>query len=134
MSVSQVPYVISKDHSWSITIPNILHDRTNENFLGGVLDTGAQKSVIGLSQAQAYSQQNNFKYHMNNCNASFIFGNRVCRRFGRCKILVPTPNGTKAIETHVALANIPFLICLDALDHHVWNVLPVDVLRCANRP
>jgi hypothetical protein len=108
------------------TVPKTFHDTTDQIFLGGVLDTGAQKSVIGLRQAQAYCQRNNIKLQMTDCKASFIFGDRVCRSLGRCKILVPTPNGTRAIETHVVRANIPFLVGLDALDHHEWNVLTVE--------
>jgi hypothetical protein len=39
------------------TVSKIFHDTTDESFLGGVLDTGAHKSVIGLTQAQAYSAE-----------------------------------------------------------------------------
>jgi hypothetical protein len=108
------------------TVPKIFHDTTDEKFLGGVLDIGAQKSVIGLRQAQAYCQRNNIKLQMTDSNASFIFGDRVCRSLGQCKILVPMPNGTRAIETHVVRKNIPFLVGLDALDHHEWKVLTVE--------
>jgi hypothetical protein len=108
------------------TVPKIFHDTTDEILVIGVLDTGAHKSVIGLSQAQAYCQRNETKLQMTDCNASIIFGDRKCRSLGRCKILVPTPNGTRAIETHVVCANIPFLVCLDPLDHHGCNMLTVE--------
>jgi hypothetical protein len=63
---------------------------------------------------------------MTDCNDSFIFGDMNCSSLGRCKILVPTPNGTRAIETHVVCANIPFLVGLYALYHHGLNVLTVE--------
>jgi hypothetical protein len=50
----------------------------------------------------------------------------VCRSLGRCRLLVPTPDGDKTVDAHVEEANIPFLIGLDTIDAHGWNVLTVE--------
>jgi hypothetical protein len=99
---------------------------TEDVFLGGVLDTGAQKSVSGLAQDHAYCKTYNLEMHLTEGNGKFIFGDTVCRSLGRCRLLVPTPDGDKTVDAHVVEGNIPFLIGLDTIDVHGWNVLTVE--------
>ena len=41
-------------------------------------------------------------------------------------IVLPTPSGPKQIKTHIVGPSIPFLIGLDVLDAHRWNLLTVQ--------
>jgi hypothetical protein len=94
---------------------------TEDVFLGGVLDTGAQKSVSGPAQAHAYCKTYNLEMHLTESNGKLIFGDTVCRSLGHCRLLVPTPDGDKTVDAHVVEGNIPFLIGLDTIDVHGWN-------------
>jgi hypothetical protein len=97
-----------------------------DRFLGGVLDTVAQRSVIGIHQARAYFKEQNVKLPLTECCASFIFGDQISRGLGRCQIPVQTPTGLKGITTHLVRADLPFLVGLYAIYAHGWNVLTVE--------
>ena len=97
-----------------------------ERFEGGVVDTGAQKPVIGISQARACCRLVSVTLKITPSQAIFVFGDRKVRSLGLLNIMIPTLAGPKLVTTFVVNARIPFLIGLDIIDKHGWNVQTVE--------
>jgi hypothetical protein len=96
-------------------------------FLGACLDTGAQRSVIGLSQAKAYCRFSGTKFRPMPNNNSYRFGSDRQRSLGSMGIRMAVPGGSfLSVKVDVVAADIPFLIGLDALDDFGLNVLTVQ--------
>lgn len=100
--------------------------RTRKVFQGAAMDTGAQKPVIGLEQAEAYCRELGLDLNLAPTNSTFVFGDHACRSLGRLNIIIPTPTSNIAISTHVVGAGIAFLIGLETLDRCKWNVLTTE--------
>jgi len=84
---------------------------------GACVDTGAQRTVIGLSQARAYCRFMGVKFKPKANNNSYRFGVDQQDSLGSMMIRVPTPNGTvMIINVDVISADVPFLIGLDVFD------------------
>ena len=90
----------------------------SEVFKGGVLDTGAQRSVIGRRQADEYSKHYRFQALLTPRKARFKFIDQTCPSFGVMTLFFLTPGGLRNIEAHVVNADIPLLIGLDILDKY----------------
>ena len=100
-------------------------------FHGGCLDIGAQRSVIGLPQAQAYCRKIGISFDMVPSNNSFRFGVGTAKSMGKIPIVISTPQNALTLWVDVITDNIPFLIGLDTLDKYSLQVLSVhNQLEC----
>lgn len=113
-------------HVTSKSIYSLSKSTRSRIFEGGCLDTGAYRTVIGISQCEAYA--NKYKLHLapfrEQCNC--VFGDDKCPSLGVVFIIIPTPSGVTQIKTHIVRPDVPFLIGLDVLDKHSWNILTVQ--------
>jgi len=87
-----------------------------QRFMGGVLDTGAQRTVIGLNQAQAYCRDQRIPLSLSKSWARFKFASHVTNALGSMVILLPTPKDTIRLHVDVVKDNIPLLIGMDSMD------------------
>lgn len=116
--MTQIP--INTKNIWYTVVNH--YGRTNSKnscrpFEGVCLDTGAQRSVIGKPQAQAYCRQHSIDYRSQPSKMLFRFGDGTFPSLAMIRIRIPTPN---KIYLHLLLnlvaADVPFLIGLDVLD------------------
>ena len=84
-------------------------------FFGGLIDSGAQRSVIGMPQALAYMDPMNKKIGFKRSNHLFRFGNNTLKASHCITIEIPTPSSTVIVHPDVVSADIPFLIGLDVM-------------------
>lgn len=77
-------------------------------------------------KAEAYCDLVGIEQNLTPSNSTFVFGDQKQKSMGKLNIILPTPKGNKAIDTHVVPARIPFLVGLDTLDKYGWNVLTVQ--------
>lgn len=86
-------------------------------FKGACLDIGAQKSVIGFSQAQAYSSVSGTKIKYCRSPVAFKFGDGCFPSIGKISIRIPTP-GQSFIHMYLDIVqpDVPMLLGLDVLD------------------
>lgn len=118
----------------NLPITTVLHAGeqrySSKRFVGAVLDGGAAKSCIGLSQARAYARYAGIRLQFRRPQFRFAFGDNVEKALGIMDIPVTTPGGIWMIPTHVVSSAVPFLIGADALDsHHVFVRNTRDVLQ-----
>ena len=106
-------------------------------FLGACIDTGAQKSVIGVEQARAYCQFMNVQYEPERMERwmSFKFGNTRHTGLGELEVRMPVDNTYfLSIWIQVVDVNVPLLLGLDLQDAFSMNVdASRDVLRSEER-
>ncbi len=105
-------------------VPHI--SRSTDPFLGGLIDTGAQKSVIGMPQAIAYFKRSGKSPLLHKSSHFFRFGRCTLKATHSFLIDIPTPNSTITIEPDVVPADIPFLIGLDAMREHKLQPLVIQ--------
>jgi hypothetical protein len=99
-----------------------LHD-----FLGACIDTGAQRTVVGLSQARAYSRHFGIPFKLNPSHSIFRFGQDPHASMGTLEIRIPTSNGGfLPVNVDVISIYVLFLIGLDFLDREGLNCLTVE--------
>jgi hypothetical protein len=101
---------------------------TGPIFIGAVLDTGAQRSVIGLTQAQAYCREHDAQIRTPGLAkfwSSFKFGSHIHRSVGMVIISIPTPNNLLIHNVDVIDLGIPLLLGLNFLDEHYLKPLRV---------
>ena len=116
-------------------IPNGLPTLSNprkstQPFLGGLIDTGAQKSVIGVKQALAYVRESPQRPQISKSKHVFRFGDSMLKAHESIKIEIQTPSSTLTVDTDIVEANIPFLIGLDAMrKHRVQPLIIVEELE-----
>ena len=104
--------------SQSQTVPEV--------FKGGVLDTGAQRSIIERRQADEYSKHYSFQALFTPRKARFKFIDRTCPSIGVMTLFFPTHGGLRKREAHVVNGDIPLPIGLDILGMYGWNVPSVQ--------
>jgi transposase InsO family protein len=98
-------------------------------FEGAVLDTGAQKSVIGIHQARAYYRAYGSLLHSHDPKSSaalFKFGAKTHRSVGKIQIVIPTPKQPIIHDVDVIDLEIPLLLGLDFFDEYSLNPLSVQ--------
>jgi hypothetical protein len=97
-------------------------------FQGAVLDTGAEKSVVGIEQARAYASNSGIPFVMETISGArrFRFGKDEAVAQVSFIFIVPTPNGPLRVRADVVTTPIPLLIGLDVLDKYKLNVLTVE--------
>ena len=101
------------------------------SFHGGALDTGAQRSVIGLNQAKAYCAGVGIAFQPVYASTRFRFGAGRSQAIGKIPIVIPTPQTFFTIWVDVIPEDIPFLIGLNTLDRYSLQVLSVtNELEC----
>lgn len=98
----------------------------SNKFLGAVSDTGAQKNVMGIQQADAYCKFAKRPFHLFSINWIFIFGDHSRRSIGSQKLILPTPSGPKIIIADNVSLTIPLFFGHDTLDYHAWNIQTVE--------
>jgi hypothetical protein len=107
--------------------------KAQSNFLGAVLDTGAQKSVIGIKQAESYCEIHSASLNRQasqNTASLFKFGSKAHRSIGTLHISIPTPKKTMFYEVDVIDLDVPLLLGLDFLDRFSLNALSVQNRIC----
>ena len=108
-----------------------LHPSVSSIFHGGAVDTGAQKAVIGLSQAKAYCSEIRINFQPIRSETRFRFGVGRSKSIGKIPIIVPTPETFFTVWVDVIPEDIPFLIGLDILDKYSLQLLSVhNELEC----
>jgi hypothetical protein len=101
------------------------HSQTR-SFSGAILDTGAEKSVIGKAEAISYCQENGVPFHLKPSSCRFKFGSRSEPAVGRIGIRIPTPGKPLEFQCDVVESDVPLLIGLDTLDKYGLNVMSVE--------
>lgn len=89
------------------------------HFIGGCIDSGAQKTVIGVQQAAAYGQLAGINLtDPNDSSLQFKFGNKTYRGHGTINNRLPISEEHYVdIRAHIVDVDIPLLIGLDVLTH-----------------
>lgn len=101
------------------------------NFIRALLDTGAQKTVIGLRQAQAYCQEHNIPLRLSRSYARFKFASLISKSLGKMTIVIPTPSQFIQLSVEAVTDDIPLLIGIDILDLYSLQLLSVtNELQC----
>lgn len=117
LRIPEIFYI--KDCLSILTSYNVSDQRRGNlhNFEGAVLDTGAQRSVIGKDQALAYCDMLTIGIDLAESQSIFVFGSDKQPSICLLKIIMLTPKGIITVLTDFVPAKIPFLIGLDLLDH-----------------
>jgi hypothetical protein len=85
---------------------------------GACIDTGAQRTVIRLAQARAYSKFLGIPFALSINKRVFVFGVDKRNTLGILHMRLPTPNGSFImLEVDVVPTNVPMLLGLDVLDN-----------------
>lgn len=136
MARSSAPILFqTPGHKRTVRVMSMAHDPkqatkmyTSATFQGACVDSGAEVSVIGADQAQAYQAMMGTPMHMTPSSLQFKFGNYLCQSSGVIDVRVPIPNGSFiAFKAHVVRADIPMLVGLDLLRKHE---LTLDFSSC----
>jgi hypothetical protein len=111
--------MFERDDVCSLQIPN--DNARGENsgtstWNGACVDTGAQKTVIGLPQAMASCRFVGKKFKLQRSNNVYRFGVDKQDSLGFIAIHIPTPASVISLNVDVVRANVPLLIGLDVLD------------------
>lgn len=90
------------------------------SFLGACIDSGAQKTVIGINQANAYLNQTSNTKNLLQQNHKgqkiFRFGNRDHKCIGMLNIRMPVGEDiVVTFQSHVVSIDVPLLLGLDVL-------------------
>ena len=86
---------------------------------GACLDTGAQRTVIGLRQAKAYCRYTGTKFRLVSSKNRYRFGNDRQSSLGSLTIQIPFLDSHATIErVDVVNSDVPLLIGLDLLDKY----------------
>jgi hypothetical protein len=87
------------------------------SFQGICIDTGAQRSVVGIDQAKAYCELCDIRFRTKPSLTAFRFGDGVFKSLGCIPVRIPTPDGNHIkMDMDVVQANVPMLIGLEVLD------------------
>jgi hypothetical protein len=86
-------------------------------FQGACLDTGVQRSVVGLAQAKAYCKYRGAPFKTKASSKVFLFGTQRQAFLGEFLVRLPLADGSFVpVEMGVVHADIPMLVGLDVLD------------------
>lgn len=89
------------------------------DFVGACLDTGAQRSVCGLSQARAYDRSQPRSLKLSPQSMRFKFGQQISQSIGTVNIRIPQDEASHiTLDIHVVDLDIPLIIGLDVLKAH----------------
>jgi hypothetical protein len=94
-----------------------LRNRKKYCWNGACIDIGAQRTVIGLSQARGYCKFLGIPFALSISKRVSVFGVDKWNSLGIFHIRLPTPNGSFImLEVNVAPTIVPMLLGLDVLD------------------
>jgi hypothetical protein len=106
--------------------------RSDDSYNGVCIDTGAERTVIGLKQARAYCRmmKRPFKPYPN--GNVYIFGEDRRKSLGSISIRIPTSrNAFIEVVADVVTANVSFLLGLDTIRKFGLDVcISTNRLRC----
>ena len=89
----------------------------NTQFEGICIDGGAQRSVCGITQAQAYCKNTTRSIRTAKTSRLYKFGDLYRKSLGTVSLRLPVPQGGFIdLDVDVVRADIPFLLGLDLLD------------------
>lgn len=107
------------------------YDRDREFcWEGACVDTGAQKTVIGLRQAQAYCRYKGVKFKPCRNNNFYRFGVNLHKSLGSITIRLPTPHSFISLTVDVVKCDIPFLLGLNIMDKYKMYLNTVENVLC----
>lgn len=90
-----------------------------DSFDGYCVDTGAARSVVGLTQYKVLCRQLGFQLQLLQSNAVFKFGTSSFRSCGICVVRIRLGNNQYLqFEIAVVEENVPFLIGLKIITHY----------------
>ena len=110
----------------NITLMTRADDPSFESFKGALVDTGAQKTVIGRQQAFDYFVFSKQKPQFTPTNVRFRFGKNIFTANNRIIITIPTPANPIVISVDVVDAPIPFLLGMDVMRAHHLQPLIIN--------
>ena len=94
-----------------------------QKWEGAFLDTGAQKTVFGKHQAQAYCATLGVKFKLKYCNHRFKFGTQIHHAIWQLRIRIPVgPHAMILLLVDIIDANVPLLIGIDVMDRFKFYV------------
>lgn len=107
--------VLSTSNTTAATVTG--HRRCYDGeFAGACLDTGAQRSVCGLAQAESYARNHPGSLTLKPRSLRFRFGHHVIQSMGKVNIRIPQGNNSHlSLSIHVVNLDIPLIIGLDVL-------------------
>jgi hypothetical protein len=111
--------MFERDDVCSLQIPNVnarKENSDNSTWNGACVDTGAQKTVIGLPQAMSYCRFIGKTFKLQRSNKVYRFGVDKQDSLGSIAIYKPTPAYVITLNVDVVRANVPLLIGLDVVD------------------
>ena len=89
------------------------------------MDTGAQRSVVGMKQAISYCSEIGIDFDPVPSRTRFRFGKGRSTSLGRIPFIISTPQSMLTIWVDVVRQDIPMLIGLDVLEKYSLQVLSV---------
>jgi hypothetical protein len=128
----------SRVYEVCVTMSELERLKTNRSrFEGVALDTGAQKSVIGVQQAREYVKMTRPLQEGSDLargvGLKLLPSRRIlkfvdsrCRSLGSMRIDIPCPNEVMEVYVDVVALDVPFLIGLDLMDKHRLQFLSVS--------
>jgi hypothetical protein len=101
-------------------------------YNGACIDTGAQRTVIGLAQARTFCKFIGIPFALSISKRVFVFGVDKRKSLGILHMRLPTPNGSFImLEVDAVPTNVPRLLGLDVLDKFGLSADTVhNVLHC----
>ncbi len=93
---------------------------------GAAIDTGAQRSIIGVGQAEAYCKASGSLPSKQSQPRLFRFGDGTFPSLGTLRIGLPTSRGLLTFDVDIVSADVPLLLGLDVLDGNRLQVLSVS--------
>jgi hypothetical protein len=108
-------------------VPTLSRKQSRGRFMGAAIDTGAERSIIGIRQAENYCRETGRPLKLTESNLLFRFGDAIPRRSLRTlPVCMPTPDGALAFSADVVDAEVPLLLGMDTLDKHRLQLLTVS--------
>jgi hypothetical protein len=129
--------MFERDDISSFKIPSTSSHKQNSHNVtwhGACVDTGAQKTVIGLPQAKAYCRFIGTKFKLKENRNVYQFGVIKQESLGSLKVILPTPEPLINLEIDVVQADVPLLIGLDVLYENGMTADTLNnFLKCPGR-
>jgi hypothetical protein len=97
-------------------------------FRGGVLDTGAPTTVIGVKEARLYAEEMGIRLssRSNQAGRIFRFGIHPCKAIGSIIILLPVGSVNVQVEVPIVAIDIPLLLGLDLMSTYDITLKPAS--------
>ena len=100
-------------------------DNSESTFLGALVDTGAQRSVMGRKQALAYLRTCTLQPLISNSRTKFRFGSMIVNAIASIELNIETPGIVISTKVDVVECDVPLLLGLELLDKYGLQALTV---------